>query len=105
MDKSRLEFHTFLESCIGSNLVYFQPPPNIIIEYPCIIYSYEKDNVTYADNIKYFNKRKYKVTYIDRNPDSKIIDVLSNSVYSTFLTHFVNDNLYHYVFEIYFKKG
>ena len=49
----------------------------------------------------YFRIR-YMVTVIDSDPDSKIVNRVSMLPYCYFDRHYVQDNLNHDVFEIYF---
>lgn len=100
--KSRLELQTKLEHILGSKNVYFQPPENIKIKYPCIIYSRESSDVQHADNIKYVKHKGYQLTYVDKNPDSPIPDTIEELQTCRFDRHFVSDNLHHFVFTLYF---
>lgn len=100
---NRLLFHQELVSILGSNNVYFQPPENIKIKFPCIIYSLEQINRLPADDKGYLFNRRYQVIYIDSDPDSDVVDMLSEYPMSSFNRHYVSDNLNHYVFSIYFK--
>ena len=100
--EKRLELHNILVKLITPNKVYFQPPSSIKLEYPCIIYELEDISITYANSIKYKNKKIYSVTVIDQNPDSEIpLNVLALE-YCEFDRHFKSDNLNHYVFTLYY---
>lgn len=97
----RLQLQTLLEEALGSDRVYFQPPPNIQLEYPCIIYSRQRSNTTHADNSLYFHNMGYTVTVIDANPDSPILDKIARLPKSEFDRHFTVDHLNHDVFVVY----
>lgn len=100
---SRLELHEILVGILGTRNVYFQPPANIQIRYPAIIYSRNDiDNVN-ADNLKYLQDHSYQVTYIDKDPDSEVIDKLSKLEYASFSRHYAQNNLNYDVFTIYYK--
>lgn len=100
--RSRLEFHEKLVEALGSRYVYFQPPESIKLNYPCIIYErYDIDN-TYADDDIYLDPRLYRVTIVDKNPDSEIVNKLAKFKYSRFVRHIVVDNLNHDTFNIYY---
>lgn len=101
---SRLELHEILVSLLGSRNVYFQPPSSIKLIYPCIIYGLENIKVTYADSIKYANKKAYVITVIDQNPDSDIPNRILTLNYCGFDRHFIADNLNHYVFTLFYKN-
>jgi hypothetical protein len=68
---NRVQLQTLLEELIGSRNVYFQPPENVKLSYPCIIYSRGNIGKTqFADDIPYLHKTRYMVIVIDANPDS-----------------------------------
>ncbi|MEI7479591.1 MAG: hypothetical protein WCK25_04690, partial [Actinomycetes bacterium] len=66
----RLELQAILVNLLGSNNVYFQPPPSLKMNYPCIVYSREYINTQFANNTPYKHKKRYHVIVIDSNPDS-----------------------------------
>lgn len=98
----RLELDSILRTVLGSSNVYFQPPSNLQMKYPCIVY--ERDNTwdEYANNKLYAHMKRYQVTVIDRNPDSEIPEVLKTLTYCGFLRHFTADNLNHDVYQLYY---
>lgn len=98
----RSDLHEKLVNCLGNNRVYFQPPETLKLVYPCIIYTWDGENPKYADDCKYNIKKKYTVTIIERNPDSKIPDYISAIPYSSLSRRFTSDNLYHTVYSIIF---
>jgi hypothetical protein len=96
----RLMLHQLLESIVDN--VYFQPPPNVQLQYPCIIYSRDYADTKFADDIPYSYTQRYMVMVIDRDPDSDIpakVASLPKTVYTRFFTA---DNLNHDVFSLYF---
>ena len=98
----RLEFDALLRGVLGSDNVYFQPPSNLQMSYPCIVYQRDNEKAGFADNKPYSYARRYAVTYIDRNPDSDIPDKIGQLPLSSFNRAFTADNLHHYVHTIYF---
>lgn len=98
----RLQLQALLETILGSRNVYFQPPTNIKLKFPCIVY--ERDNVTsfHADNAPYRAFLRYKVTVIDRDPDSLIPREVAKIPTATFVRFYTADNLNHDVFNIFF---
>ena len=99
---TRLDLQSLLEITLGSNNVYFQPPPTVTLEYPCIVYRRTADNVEYADNCPYKRRKRYTVIIIDRNPDSIIPDRVAKLPYSSFSTAYTKNNLNHDVYNIYY---
>lgn len=98
----RLELQYMLEEVLGSRNVYFQPPSNIVLKFPCIVYNRERYETTNADNLDYLTRTRYEVTVIDRDPESDIprrVNEIPNCSHNRFFT---NDGLNHDVFELYF---
>lgn len=82
--------------------VYFQPPPDFKMVYPCIVYKRDDITVRFADNTKYKTSTRYQATVIDRNPDSDIPDKVANLPLCSFERFFTTDGLNHDVFNLYF---
>ena len=101
MAKSRVEFQSILEK-ITSN-VYYQPPKNVRMEYPCIVYNLSDIDTISANNSHYSLNNGYMVTVIDRNHDSMIATQLIESFpMSNLQSTFIQDNLHHWVIQIYY---
>lgn len=98
MDQSQIQ--TLLEAICPN--VYFQPPTNTEITYPCIIFSRDDAHTDYADNKPYRHKKRYLVTIIDRNPNTPFYDAIAALPSSAFNRFYVADNLNHDVFNVYF---
>jgi hypothetical protein len=98
MDQS--EIHTLLKTLCEQ--VYFQPPTNVIMSYPCIVYHRDSANTEFADNYPYSYTKRYQVTVIDRNPNSEIPDKIAALPMSSFSRFFTADNLNHDVFNVFF---
>lgn len=98
----RLKLQALLESILGSNRVYFQPPPSIKLVYPCIVYQRDSLYSRFADNEPYAMRKRYMVTVIDQDPDSDIPDRVAKLPLSSFSRHFASDNLNHDVYTLYF---
>lgn len=105
---TRLELQEKLENTMAEvderyrKHVYFQPPANIKMAYPCIVYTLEMIDIDYADNGPYKHRNRYAVTVIDKNPDSDIPGKIAMYQLVSFSRKFENDNLNHYVFQLYF---
>lgn len=82
--------------------LYYQPPANVRLVYPCIIYELDSAYTRFSDNHPYIYDKRYKVTVIDRNPDSEIPDRIAKLPLCTFDRHYVSDNLHHFVFNLYY---
>jgi hypothetical protein len=98
----RLELQTTLEAVLGSPNVYFQPPTNVQMQFPCIIYRQDAAITRFADNKPFRYSKRYQVTVVDSDPDSQIPDKIAELPTTTFNRFFIADNLNHYVFNVYF---
>jgi hypothetical protein len=99
---TRPEFQTVLEDLLGSGNVYFQPPPNVTMSYPAIVYNRDYQDVKRADNIPYSRTLRYQVTVIDADPDSLIPDKVAELPMTTYVRHFTADHLNHDIYDVYF---
>lgn len=99
---SRLNLQTELEKILGSRNVYFQPPSNVRMQYPAIVYSRRDIEVRPADDKKYTKLPSYELILIDKNPDSEFIDKILELKYCSFDRHYESDNLNHDVFKLYY---
>jgi hypothetical protein len=100
MDR-RLDLHALFKSLLKSEEVYFQPPSDVQMNYPCIVYQRDDAKVEYADNVGYSGVFRYVVTVIDRRPDNPVINqilMLPRCSYSRF---YVADHLNHDVFHLF----
>lgn len=98
----RVELQALLEVILGSRNVYFQPPANVQLKYPCIIYRRDSLETLFAGNRPYRHTKRYEVTVIDRNPDSEIPPKVAALPMCTFARFFAADNLNHDVYNLYF---
>lgn len=102
MAKNRIELHKKLCDILGSKNCYFSPPANIQMSYPCIVYNKVSTDVFYADNKAYQKFDVYMITVVDRDPDSKIPDHLSELKHCREDRNYISDGLNHFVFTLYY---
>lgn len=100
--RDRLGLHEKLVETLGSNKVYYQPPETLKLVYPCIVYSLETINTSYADDMNYKREKSYLVTLIHKDPENDIVDKLLDLEMSSFDRHYTSDNLHHFVFTIFY---
>ena len=100
--RTRLNLQTKLEELLGSRNVYYQPPENLKMEYPCIRYSKSDINNIYGSNIKYINHDAYDLVIISKKPDDPVIKKILELPYTQFDRHYVSDNLNHDVIRLYY---
>lgn len=103
-DPKRLELHQVFVGILGNVNVYFQPPPNVTMQYPCIVYAHDNAKTEFAGNHPYSRAKRYVATVIDRNPDSgmRISDDVAQMPLSNLNRVFTADNLHHYVHNLYY---
>lgn len=101
-DDKRLLFHQELVAILGTSQVYFQPPENVRMQYPCIVYSRRTGNASYADNKTYRYTQTYDVTYISKDPDDGFIEkFMMEMPTARYDRHYTSDNLHHDNFFVY----
>lgn len=65
--------------------------------------NYDDDiDKTYANDGVYLSKRRYTIVVIDKDPDTNLVQKVTNLPMSRFDRHFKKDNLNHYIFNVYF---
>lgn len=96
----RLDLQALLESI--TEHVYFQPPTDSAMQYPCILYSRDASWSEHADNRPYAHMKRYQVTVIDRNPDSALPDQVEELPLCRFDRFYKADGLNHWVFNLFF---
>lgn len=99
---TRVELQAKLEELLGSKNVYYQPPDNLKINYPAIIYSKSKITKTHADNKGYRMYTQYDITVVDRRPDNPVIQKLLELPYCSYDRPYISDNLNHDSLTLYF---
>lgn len=99
----RLPLHDMLCQILGNKYCYFTPPADIELKYPCIVYNYTNDQDVFADNLPYISHRRYTVTIIDEDPDSKIPKRLKELLLCSSDRNFETEGLSHFVYTLYFN--
>lgn len=98
----RSNLQLVLEDVLGSNAVYFQPPPNLQMAYPCIVYKRDTADTRFAGNAPYRYTQRYMVTLISQDPDIEVFGKVAALPMCIFNRSFVANNLNHNVFNLYF---
>jgi hypothetical protein len=96
----RLELQQILETFADN--VYFQPPENVNLKYPCIIYERNYADTKFADDKPYTHVLRYMIIVIDQDPDSEIPGKVAGMPMSIFNRFYTADNLNHDVFNVFF---
>lgn len=88
------------ERC-GAENVYYQPPANFKMAYPCIRYERSRIANRAADNKAYLQHFFYTITVIDTKADSDMTLTLSKLPKVQYDRHYAADGLHHDVMTIY----
>ena len=81
--------------------VYFQPPANVQMKFPCIVYKRAQADTRFANDGTYLFTNRYTITVIDRNPDSPLVEAVAKLPMCRHTTFFVAENLNHDNFDIF----
>ena len=99
---SRAQLHSVLQEALPGVALYYQPPENIKLTYPCVVYTFDKIKSSEANNSRYIRHDKYTIKLIGSLIDvEKWSDKILGLRYCDLDTTFVSDGLYHYVYQIY----
>lgn len=100
MGQPRSKLHDLLKAITDN--VYFQPPENTAIKYPCIIYNREDSEFKHANNQLYDQYKRYTVMVIDKDPDSELPDEVAKLPMCTYNRFYTADGLNHDVYQVFF---
>ena len=98
----RLELQSLLVDLLGSDNVYYQPPPSVQMKYPAIVYKKDDESTHHADNRPYKRAVQYQVTVIDEDPDSEIPGKVAALPTSRFNRFYTAESLNHNVYKLFF---
>lgn len=103
-ERRRLELHEKLCELLGSRNVYYQPPSNIKMKYPCIVYHPNPSEDRYADNLRYLVYYSYNVQIIAHDPEYPLFDSFpDNFMFCTEVpSRFESENLNHTNYKLYY---
>lgn len=100
MAQNRLELQSLFEEILGSDQVYYQPPENYRLTYPCVVYEFSRTSSTHADNLAYKQNDEYQITVMYRDPDSDLPSKFMNIQGIRMDRTFRADNVYNTVFNL-----
>lgn len=99
----RLILQAKLESILGEDHVYYNPPENLRMKYPAIRYKLSDYDKKHADNCVYIGFNEYELTVISDDPDNNIWKKLVDSLnWCSYGRRYTSDNLVHDVLTLYF---
>ena len=90
-----------LQQVVQPNPVYFQPPENLKIGYPAVVFHLSKIEIDRASDVPYKGAKEYSVTFITKDPEPDVIDEILKIPYSSLDTTYISDGMNHFVFTVY----
>lgn len=98
------ELQVILQDIMGEDgKAYYQPPENLKLVYPCIVFTRVDALTEYADNNPYCITKRYTVTLITRSADNDLyLDKLLMLPMCNYDRQLIKDGLVHDYFDIYF---
>lgn len=105
IEEDRMILGSFLENILGTKNIYFQPPDNIQINYPCIIFERTDVDSKKANNSVFIQQYRYKILVISKNPDELVLNKLSNIPNCSYEQHYIMNNLHHDVYSLIKYRG
>lgn len=101
--RTREDLSDIFHNTLGIPNVYFQPPTNMKIKYPCLVYKRVGYYELQADNTLYKAQNHYQLTWITKDPDSDMpLRLLKQFMMIRHASRYTSDNLYHDSFDLYF---
>ena len=105
---SRLQLHNEFIDILDTrgekvSRVYFQPPEDYKMEYPCIRYSLSGIKSDHADDINYNRTNRYEIIVMDYDPDSEIHNqILAHFPMCSFDRAYAVNGVHHKVLTLYY---
>ena len=98
----RVQLHQLLKTTINSENVYFQPPPNLQLKFPCVIYKRALGDTKFADNKPYNHQVGYLLQVVDADPDSLLPEKIAELPKCVFERHYTTNNMNYTLYNIYY---
>jgi len=97
----RLDLQNELKTFIPN--VYFQPPANIQMVYPCIVYNKTGKTHKFGNDRIYMWTQEYQITVMETDPDSVVADNMEKHFqYCTLDQNFTVGNLNHTTLKLFY---
>lgn len=86
----------------ATHKVYYQPPDDLNIIYPCIIYERSNIKNTSADDAVYQQSYSYNIIVAEQSPVSALVEDVSKLAGIRFLNHYIRNKIIYDSFTISF---
>lgn len=95
---------------LGIPYVYFEPPENVRLQYPCAVFKRGTNSSRNADNRVYKLDNSYDLTYISRVPDDQMSNIImvGDATHKPpfrklrHIRHYVADGMHHDQYKLYY---
>lgn len=94
------DFHNQLEAIFPGLNLYYRPPTNLLLEYPCIVYDVKNFNASRANNAVYVNGTTFRATVMSVLPGYEDTRNMLQLAHSEHINSFISDGIVHEVFDI-----
>lgn len=103
MAKDQADLQALLQEIVGEETkVYFQPPTDITMEYPCLVYERDAAETRFASNVPYLFTWRYQIKWIDRDPLNPVLHKIAALPMCKYDRFYTAEGLNHDVFNIFF---
>lgn len=99
---NRKDLQHTLESVDSELHVYYHPPSNVQLQYPCLVYQLERIRQVMGNNRPYLRNRSYSALLITQGPNDDLVDKILDLPYVRHNRSYRADNLQHESFTIHY---
>lgn len=90
-----------LRKAVDHNRVYFQPPENLRMDYPAVVFHLSRNKSVHASDGRFKDSQEYTVTLITEDPQPDVLDAILDIPYTTLESTYVSKGMNHFVFTTY----
>lgn len=102
MDEEIQNILLLFREVLNNDNVYFEPPPDYVMNYPAIKISLDNVKKTNADNEYYALRNRYSIVFISRDIDLNVIHSIMKLRFCWYDRTLVSDNLRNTFFTLYY---
>lgn len=103
-EQKRLVLHTLLANNFPDVTIYYRPPGNILLTYPCIVYERKEFEPSFANTAAYVVGARYQVMFVSELPGYSTVELMftlnGQGLVITSNDSYENDDLVHDVFTV-----
>ena len=103
-EENRLFLHSLLQGAFPDVTIYYRPPGNILLNYPCIVYERKALEPSFANTATYVIGTSYQVTFLSVLPGYSAAQLIYTLVGQSFVItsndSYESDDIVHDVFNV-----